>query len=117
MFIFDTDRKHPFQSNYYGREASKDKWRFHGTKPHVTGEMAATTVSVKLIEGPTMWSLSDSSVLAGMCVIGYKTRFIYYDQDGTKTDWVMDENRVNKNLLPLSIEMENLVLCKIYRSR
>ncbi|PON70347.1 NAC domain containing protein [Trema orientale] len=79
--------------------------------------MATTVVHVKLTEGPTMGSLSDSSVLAGMYVIGYKTRFIYYDQDGTKSDWVMDEYRVNKNLLPLSIEMENLVLCKIYRSR
>ncbi|PON68945.1 NAC domain containing protein [Parasponia andersonii] len=58
-------------------------------------------------------------LVQGKHIIGYKTRLVYYEGQakcGTKTNWVMDEYRVNENYLPKSKKITNSVLCKIYQN-
>ncbi|PON70344.1 NAC domain containing protein [Trema orientale] len=140
MYKFQLDRNRR-EGNYFSRKAGEGYWKFHGSEPIIMDETTATIRHVKHTEGLGPFSSTIRYVrlmtkghcngrphrkdivkglVRGKHIIGYKTRFVYYKGEakhGTKTNWVMDEYRVNENYLPNSNKMENLVLCKIYRNR
>ena len=129
IYSFQLDRKH-LNGNKFSCEVGNGYWKVHSSnKPVIMGKRRASIRHVKFTEGPIIGPFSKATVRyvkvmtsgyptyrkdiakdldGGKYIIGYKTRLVYYEgkeaKHGTKTNWLTDVYRVNRNYLPKSIK-------------